>query len=266
MYKGKLLVTAALALAIGATSAVAQAQGDHGSPGHAGPAAGGMHGAGGQSGGGAPGGAAVHNNSTLNAPAAPVHSGSVGTVQPNRDPRNTTHPSNGNAQMPAPRRQVEQMQPHGNGQISRERSRSETTGRASQEERRGVVEQRGGGRITNEREINERSRAISEGLRGREPTTTGQGAASARGAVNLSSEQRARLHEIFAGAHGPRLGNADFDLAVGHRIPRSVRFVPVPETVYEIEPAWRGYDYFAVANEIVIVDPLTLEIIAVIDV
>jgi hypothetical protein len=278
MNKSKLLMTAALALALGATGAVAQEQGGRGGPGHAGPAASGMHASpGGQLGGASPGGAAMHNNAAHNAPAGPVRNGGAGTMQPNRNAGNASVPTNRNAgQMPQPHRQVGQMeqhrqvgqaQPHGNaGQISREHGRVETTGQASHEERRGVVEQRGGARITNDREINERSRAIGEGLRGKEPTTTGQGAASAHGAVNLTPEQRTRLHEIFAGAHGPRLGGADFDLAVGHKVPRSVRFVAVPEAVYAIEPAWRDYDYFEVADQIVIVDPVTLEIIAVIDV
>jgi hypothetical protein len=223
---------------------------------------------GGHFGGGAPGGAAMR------APAGPLHSSGIGTMQPNRNAVQGTMPSHHNAQIPQPHRQVGQMQPqrgmgelqtHGNtAQIQRER-RIETTSQA-QEERRGAVEQRGGVRTTNQREINERGRVVGEGPRGREPTTTGQGATPTHGAVNLTSEQRSRLHDIFVGAHGPRLGNANFDLAVGHRVPRSVRFVPVPEAVYGIEPAWRGYDYFEVADEIVIIDPVTLEIVAVIEV
>jgi hypothetical protein len=263
MNKSKLLITAAFALALGATGAVAQEHG-HGGGGHAGPA-GAMHGSpSGQLGGGAPGGTAMHGNVTHNAPAGAIRG--AGAIQPTRNAGRETMPSQRNAQMPQPHRQVGQMQPHGNiAQNSRERARTETTGQPSRDERRGVVEQRGGQRTTNESQTNERGR-VGEGPRGREPTTTGQGAASAHGAANLTSGQRTRLHEIFAGARGPRLGNADFDLAVGHRVPRSVHFVPVPETVYEIEPAWRGYDYFEVADEIVIVDPVTLEIIAVIDV
>jgi hypothetical protein len=210
----------------------------------------------------------MRNNAVHNAPAGPVHGGGVGMTQPNRNAGNGTIPSHGNAvQMPQPHRQVGQMQPHGNAaQISRERGRVETTGQASHAERRGIVEHSGGAQTTNQREINERGRTVGEGPRGREPTTTGQGAASTRGAVNLTPEQRTRLHGIFADAHGPRLGSVDFALAVGRRVPRSVRFVPVPDAVYEIEPAWRGYDYFEVADQIVIIDPATMEIIAVIDV
>jgi hypothetical protein len=53
---------------------------------------------------------------------------------------------------------------------------------------------------------------------------------------------------------------------VGTPLPRSVRFVPVLGQVVEIEPAWRGYDYFMVGDQIVIVDPRSMEIVAVLDV
>jgi len=48
-------------------------------------------------------------------------------------------------------------------------------------------------------------------------------------------------------------------------VPRTVRFVALPQTIVEIEPAWRGFEYFMVGDEIVIVDPRSLEIVAVID-
>jgi hypothetical protein len=48
-------------------------------------------------------------------------------------------------------------------------------------------------------------------------------------------------------------------------VPRSVRFVSVPGTIIAIEPSWRGYDYFMVGEQIVIVDPRSMEIVAIID-
>jgi len=44
-----------------------------------------------------------------------------------------------------------------------------------------------------------------------------------------------------------------------------VRFAPIPASIIVIEPAWRGYEYFLVREEIVIVDPATMEIVAVIE-
>ena len=37
----------------------------------------------------------------------------------------------------------------------------------------------------------------------------------------------------------------------------------VPPTLVEIHPAWRGYMYFVVGDELVIVEPGTLKIVAV---
>jgi hypothetical protein len=38
-----------------------------------------------------------------------------------------------------------------------------------------------------------------------------------------------------------------------------------PSTIIAIEPSWRGYDYFMVGEQIVIVDPRSMEIVAIID-
>jgi hypothetical protein len=38
---------------------------------------------------------------------------------------------------------------------------------------------------------------------------------------------------------------------------------PLPQTIVEVEPAWQGYLYFLVGDEIVVVDPYSFEIVAV---
>ncbi len=52
---------------------------------------------------------------------------------------------------------------------------------------------------------------------------------------------------------------------VGTRVPDSVRFYPLPQEVFVIYPAWRGYDYILVGNEILVIDPRTHEIVAIIE-
>jgi hypothetical protein len=47
-------------------------------------------------------------------------------------------------------------------------------------------------------------------------------------------------------------------------VPRTVKLVRVPTSIIEIEPRWRGFEYFLVGDEIVIVDPNVMEIVAVI--
>ena len=85
--------------------------------------------------------------------------------------------------------------------------------------------------------------------------------------VNLSTEQRTRIKEVIVKEHNaPRVANVDFSLSVGTHVPRNkVKFVAVPSTLIEIQPQWRGYEYFLVGDQIVIVNPRTLEIVAVIE-
>jgi hypothetical protein len=44
-----------------------------------------------------------------------------------------------------------------------------------------------------------------------------------------------------------------------------VQIVPVPETLVSIEPEWRGYLYFVYEDEVVIVNPRYMRIVAVLD-
>jgi hypothetical protein len=59
--------------------------------------------------------------------------------------------------------------------------------------------------------------------------------------------------------------NVNFSISVGTRVPRSVHLYPLPVTVVEYYPAWRGYEFILVGDEIVIINPRTFEIVAVIE-
>ena len=59
--------------------------------------------------------------------------------------------------------------------------------------------------------------------------------------------------------------NINFSISVGTRVPRTVSFHPLPAEVITIYPAWRGYEFFLVGDEIVVVNPSTLEIVAVLE-
>ncbi|MGA7426588.1 MAG: DUF1236 domain-containing protein [Rhodoplanes sp.] len=64
--------------------------------------------------------------------------------------------------------------------------------------------------------------------------------------------------------NAPRVANVNFSVSVGTTVPRSVRLVAVPAAIVEIQPAWRGYEYFMVGDQVVIVDPDTMQIVAII--
>ncbi len=126
-----------------------------------------------------------------------------------------------------------------------ERNRS-TTGQGTNENRGSNMENRSG---TNENRANE-PRGNASSARG--------------GSANLTVEQRTKIHSIIVGQRSaPRVARVDFDVSVGTRVPRTVHLVAVPETIVSIEPSWRGFQYFLVGDEIVVVDPGTMEIVAV---
>jgi len=93
----------------------------------------------------------------------------------------------------------------------------------------------------------------------RTQTTTGQAGAAAK----LSSDQRTRITTVIRDQHVAPADHVNFSVSVGTRVPREVRFHPLPAGVVSVYPEWRGYEFFLVRDEIVVVDPQTLEIVAV---
>lgn len=94
-------------------------------------------------------------------------------------------------------------------------------------------------------------------------TTVG---AAGSGAINLTAEQRTTIRQEVLTANAPRANNINFSVNVGTVVPSSVRVVEVPPAIIKIRPAWKGYRYFVYNDEIVIVEPRTLKIVAVLDV
>jgi Protein of unknown function (DUF1236) len=92
--------------------------------------------------------------------------------------------------------------------------------------------------------------------------TTGQGAAS--GSAKLSTEQRTKVTTIFK-QHKVEQTKLNVSVSVGTRIPTSVHLYPVPVQVIEVYPAWRGFNYILVGDQIIIVDPRTHEIVAILE-
>jgi hypothetical protein len=95
-----------------------------------------------------------------------------------------------------------------------------------------------------------------------ERTTTGQGAAS--GSVKLSTEQRTKISSVIK-QQKVEPTRLNVSVRVGTRIPDSVRFHPLPLEVVNVYPEWRGYNYILVGEQIVVIDPRTHEIVAILD-
>jgi hypothetical protein len=93
-------------------------------------------------------------------------------------------------------------------------------------------------------------------------TTTGQGAAA--GSAKLSTEQRTKISTVIR-QHKVEPTHLNVSVRVGTRIPDSVHFYPLPTEVVTIYPEWRGFNYILVGDQIVVVDPGTHEIVAILD-
>jgi len=107
------------------------------------------------------------------------------------------------------------------------------------------------------RENRDNSTAAKEGERAQ---TTGQAGAGSK----LSTEQRTKITTVIRGQHVAPVTNVNFAISVGTRVPREIGFHPLPTEIVTIYPEWRGYEFFLVRDQIVVVDPRTLEIVDVI--
>ena len=81
----------------------------------------------------------------------------------------------------------------------------------------------------------------------------------------LSSEQHAKIRNTLRIEKSERLASVPFSTKVGEAIPGTVHLYVLPVSILEYAPQYRGYEYILVGNEILIVDPRTMRIVAVID-
>ena len=92
--------------------------------------------------------------------------------------------------------------------------------------------------------------------------TTGQAGA---GAKQLTSEQRTTVRTSISKQGIKPVTNVNFSISVGTRVPRGVGFHPLPVEIVTIYPDYRGYEFILVGDQIIVVNPRTLEIVAVLE-
>ena len=79
----------------------------------------------------------------------------------------------------------------------------------------------------------------------------------------LSSEQHAKIRDTLRLEKSERLAKVPFSTKVGEAIPGTVHLYVLPVSILEYAPQYRGYEYILVGDEILIVDPRTHRIVAV---
>jgi len=95
-------------------------------------------------------------------------------------------------------------------------------------------------------------------------TTSGSTSSTTSTSVQLSQEQRTKVHSIVVKESSARVDSVDFSVSVGTVVPRHIRLVTLPTEVVEIVPQFRGFKFIIVRDEILIIDPNTFKIVAVI--
>jgi len=110
--------------------------------------------------------------------------------------------------------------------------------------------------------VDSKSNAAASDKPGVKNETTAQGSIAA--GAKLTTEQRTKIVSVF---HQHRVAPAKLNISirVGARVPANVHFYPVPQEVIVIYPEWRGYDYILVGDEILIINPRTHEIVAILE-
>jgi hypothetical protein len=110
--------------------------------------------------------------------------------------------------------------------------------------------------------MNADSKGADKGADSKATTTTGQAGAAGK----LSTEQRTKITTVIRDQRVAPVTNVNFSISVGTRVPRSgVTFHPLPAEVVTVYPEWRGYEFILVRDQIIVIDPRTLEIVAVLE-
>jgi hypothetical protein len=94
--------------------------------------------------------------------------------------------------------------------------------------------------------------------------TAGSDGKSSGSVTQLTGEKRTKAQSAFRSHRSQAVvKNIDIDINVGIAVPRSVSLYAVPEDVVIIVPEYRRYKYFIFGDKVVIVDPVTYEIVDV---
>ncbi|WP_244937376.1 DUF1236 domain-containing protein, partial [Methylobacterium crusticola] len=108
-------------------------------------------------------------------------------------------------------------------------------------------------------------RGQERGERGTERGERTGGRSEARGAVTrLDTGQRTEFRQTIVKSGVRPVSNVNFALNVGTAVPRSVALHALPPAILTLVPAYRGFRYVLVDDDIVIIDPDTYEIVDVI--
>ena len=202
-----------------------------------------------------------------NAPATRTQVDEPKSDQKATQDRNAQTPSRSTTGQAPDRRDSQMGQGQsGQGQSGRDQNQQPRTGQTQQPAAKGETQQPAAKSQTQQPATQTQTQQKSGSDQNRQQTGQSDKGGSATSA-SLSTEQRTKIREsVIKQSNAPRVSRTEinFNISVGTAVPRSVRLVTVPTTVVEIYPAWSGFLYFLVGDEIIIVEPGSMHIVAVI--
>jgi hypothetical protein len=123
------------------------------------------------------------------------------------------------------------------------------------------------GTSTNQNAQGQTGTSSTQNAQGQSSTSSSTTVGQAGAAAKLSTEQRTQITSVIREEHVRPVTNVNFSISVGTRIPREgIELHALPSRVVTIYPEWRTYKYILVKEEIVIINPDTYEIVAVLNV
>jgi Protein of unknown function (DUF1236) len=199
---------------------------------------------------------------------AQQHQGSPGGAMGNPGGAMST-PSGGSAQSEPSTSTPQGSSPEGKGFSQEEPKKSATPQRGAQEQR-GPQNQRGaqgnepgqaGAPGTKERMGQDQDRGKAVPGQAQQNGTSGRAGGAS---VQLSQDQRTKIKDVIVRDRNvARVNGANFAVSVGARVPRDVHVTVLPPEVVTIVPEYRGFEYVLVGDQLLIIDPDTLEIVAI---
>jgi hypothetical protein len=167
-------------------------------------------------------------------------------------------------------REPEKGKAEGTGQASGNENRTAEEKRKSaattpaNENRSGQAQTGGNEMQNNRRETGQNTQNGGQnGQSARRETHVNPQAVRAEGNANLTKDKAARVADTLMTTARPQ--NVNVDVHVGALLPGNVDLTPLPPTIVDLVPEYRGYDYVVVNDEIVIVQPSTRNVVEVIN-
>jgi len=82
--------------------------------------------------------------------------------------------------------------------------------------------------------------------------------------ITLNEQQNTRVATAIRQANVRPLTNVNFSIAVGTTIPADIQVNSLPAALVEVVPQYRGFNFVVVEQEVLIIDPTSRAIVAVI--